>query len=495
MKIYFLLFLILLGIFFGCQNTRNERSVSELTFDSLLIVQKESWSIPGVAIGILRNDSIVYAKGLGVKSIKTGDAITTKSIFHTASVSKPFTATAIVQLLEQGKLNLNDKLIQYIPYFKMEDTRYRDITLKHILTHTSGIPDVDDYEWSQPQYDEDAAKRYASGFSETILDFEPGTEYNYSNAAYDLLANVISSVSGMTFEAYMKKFIFEPVGMTSSTFYTPEVPEDLATTPHILDDSLQIATGYHYPYNRRHAPSSTLQSNVEDMLKWARVNLNKGEIDGKRIYSEDSYHLLISSQVETQWGANRALGWGIREVGKYKVINHSGGDDGYLSFFAFVPEKNLGFVMMANNDFYWSGDASRIWMQQLLLGEVEKEWKVSIGYKLKDYILTEGIEKCKEVYFQIAKEDSIYWCEPKFLDELGYSLLWRGHEKAALDIFQFAVELEPDNATWNESVGEAYLALGEKENAIEWYEKAVELNPKQEYSKAKLMELVTKERR
>ena len=86
----------------------------------------------------------------------------------------------------------------------------------------------------------------------------------------------------------MKKFIFEPVGMTSSTFYTPEVPEDLATTPHILDDSLQIATGYHYPYNRRHAPSSTLQSNVEDMLKWARVNLNKGEIDGKRIYSEDS---------------------------------------------------------------------------------------------------------------------------------------------------------------------------------------------------------------
>ncbi|MEM1406958.1 MAG: serine hydrolase, partial [Bacteroidota bacterium] len=286
----------------------------------MLLVQKESWNIPGVAIGVLRNDSVLYAKGLGVKSIKTGDAITTKSIFHMASVSKPFTATAIVQLMEQGKLDLDDKLIQYIPYFKMEDTRYREITIKHILTHTSGIPDEDDYEWSQPQYDEDAAKRYASGFSETILDFEPGTEYNYSNAAYDLLANVISSVSGMTFEAYMKKFIFEPVGMTSSTFYTPEVPEDLATTPHILDDSLQIATGYHYPYNRRHAPSSTLQSNVEDMLKWARVNLNKGEIDGKRIYSEDSYHLLTSSQVETQWGANRALGWGIREVGKYKVI-------------------------------------------------------------------------------------------------------------------------------------------------------------------------------
>lgn len=492
MRIKFLTLTILTILFFGCQNSQNQRSDAEVTFDSLLLVQKESWNIPGIAIGILRNDSVVYAEGLGVKSINTGDSITTKSIFHMASVSKPFTATAIIQLLEQGKLDLNDRLIKYIPHFKMADDRYKDITIKHILTHTSGIPDVEDYEWSKPQYDTDAAKRYASSFSEAILDFEPGTEYNYSNAAYDLLANVISLLSGMTFEDYMKKFIFEPVGMTNSTFYTPEVQDHLATTPHVLNDSLQITTGYHYPYNRRHAPSSTLQSNVEDMLKWARVNLNRGEIDGKRIFSEDSYDLLTSSQVETEWGLNRVLGWGIRDVGEYKVINHSGGDDGYLSFFAFVPEKNLGFVMMANNDFYWSGDASKIWMQQLVLGEVEKEWKVSIGYKLKDYILTEGIEKCKEIYFETAEKDSIYWCEPKFLDELGYDLLWRGHKEAALDIFQFAVEIEPDNATWNESVGEAYLALGEEDNAIKWYQRAIELNPKQAYSRTKLIELGSK---
>ncbi len=213
MRIKLLTLLILTIIFSRCQNSQNQRSDAEVTFDSLLLVQKESWNIPGIAIGILRNDSIIYTKGLGVKSIKTGDSITTKSIFHMASVSKPFTATAIIQLLEQGKLDLNDKLIEYIPYFKMADARYRDITIKHILTHTSGIPDVEDYEWGQPKYDVDAAKRYASSFSDAFLDFEPGTEYNYSNAAYDLLANVISLLSGMTFEDYMKKFIFEPAGM------------------------------------------------------------------------------------------------------------------------------------------------------------------------------------------------------------------------------------------------------------------------------------------
>ncbi|MEO1051038.1 MAG: serine hydrolase [Bacteroidota bacterium] len=478
-------------VLFSCSNQEHQitKTPQWITYDSLARVQKDSWDIPGLAIGILENDSIVYAEGMGVKSIKEKGSITTKSVFHMASVSKPFTATAIIQLMEKGMLTLDDKLIKHMPYFKMADSRYDQITIKQILTHTSGIPDEDDYEWSKPAYDEGAAKEYALSFTDTFLDFEPGTQYNYSNAAYDLLANVISSLSEMTFEDYMKKHIFEPVGMSNSTFYTPEVPEELLTTPHVLNDSLKIAVGYHYPYNRRHAPSSTLQSNVEDMLKWARVNLNKGEINGNRIYSASSYDLLTSSQVKTDWGANRGLGWAIRQVGEYEVINHSGGDDGYLSFFAFVPEKNLGFVMMANNDFYWSGDASRIWLQQLILGEVEKEWRVSIGYKLKDYIFTEGIEKCKQIYFESAKKDSIYWCAPRFLDQLGYSLLWRGHHQKALDIFTFAVEIDPENATWHESVGEAYLTLGEKEQAIKWYKKAVELNPDQEYAKAKISEL------
>ena len=478
-------------VLFSCSNLdqKSDRTSQWKTYDSLAWVQKDSWNIPGLAIGIVENGRAVYGKGIGVKSIKTQDSITTKSIFHMASVSKPFVATAIIQLVEQGKLNLDDELVKHLPYFKMADARYEQVTIKHILTHTSGIPDVDDYEWNKPQYDDSAAKRYAMSFSETPLDFGPGTKYNYSNAAYDLLAGVISSLSGMTFEDYMKQNIFEPVGMVNSTFYAPAVRDELATVPHILDDSMQVAVGYHYPYNRRHAPSSTLQSNVEDMSRWAIVNLNKGEISGNRIYSENSYELLTSFQIKTGRDENRSLAWKISQMGDYEVINHSGGDDGYLSFFAFIPSKNLGFVMMANNDFYWSGDASKTWLQQLLFGEVEKEWRVSIGYKLKDYILTQGIEKCKEIYFETAEKDNLYWCGPKFLDQLGYDLLWRGHHQEALNIFQFAVELEPNNPSWNESVGEAYLALGEKENALKWYKKAVELNPGQEYSKTKILGL------
>ncbi|MEM7550326.1 MAG: serine hydrolase [Bacteroidota bacterium] len=483
------LIILSLAIFIACTRSEEVNTSSWNTYDSLAKIQKESWNIPGLAIGIVEEGQTVFAKGFGVKSIETQDSLTTKSIFHMASVSKPFVATAIVQLMEREKLDLDDKLIKHLPYFKMADPKFEEITIRQILTHTSGIPDVDDYEWSNPQYDEDAAERYALSFAETSLDFEPGTQFNYSNAAFDLLAGVISSLSGMTFEDYMKRNIFEPAGMVNSTFYTPEVPNHLATSPHVLNDSLRIAVGEHYPYNRRHAPSSTLQSNVEDMLRWASVNLNKGEIEGNRIYTERSYELLISNQVNPEWDFKRGLAWNITEVGEYRIINHSGGDDGYLSFFAFVTGKDIAFVMMANNDFYWSGDASKIWMQKLLFGKVEKEWKVSIGYKMKDYILTEGIEKCKEIYFEEAEKDSLYWCEPRFLNGLGYDLIWRGHHEKALDIFQFAVELEPDNPIWNESVAEAYLALGDKEEAVRWYKKVVELDPDQEYSKSKIEEL------
>ncbi|MEM9674471.1 MAG: serine hydrolase [Bacteroidota bacterium] len=491
MQVYLLfsLLVVVVSLFFSCDK-KTQVNHSEKTFDSLLVMQKESWNLPGVVLGIIKNDEVVYSKAFGVRGIDTNDSLTVKSVFHMASVSKPFVATAIMQLVEDGKVELDGRLIDYVPYFKMADDRYKLITIRHILNHSSGIPDVEDYEWHKPQYDDGAAERYAQSFVDTYLDFNPGTQYSYSNAAFDILANVISRASGMTFEEYMKKNIFEPAGMKNSTFFKPEVPEELATKPHVLGDSLQITVSEVYPYNRRHAPSSTLNSNVEDMLKWAQVNLNKGEINGNRIYSELSYDLLTQPQFKAEGRDSICLSWFAHKLGDYRVVNHGGGDTGYLTDFAFIPGMNAALVMMANNDFYWSGDASRILLQKLVLERIEKEWQIPIHYKLKDYILDEGIEKCKEVYFKEKKDNpEKYVFEGRYLDEFGYQLLYRGHKKEALQIFKFHVELEPDNATYAESLAEGYLALNETEEAIKWYQKAVEINPDQEYSKKKLMEL------
>ncbi|MEO0581734.1 MAG: serine hydrolase domain-containing protein, partial [Bacteroidota bacterium] len=348
MRIFYtttILCLVMLGLMSSCQqnsdsqkNTVHESQPSDKEkTDQLVVKQMESFDAPGLAVGLMKNGEIVYADAHGVQGLDTRDPLTTKSLFHMASVSKPFVATGIVQLMEQGKLQLNDKLTDHLPYFKMADPRYTDITLNHMLNHTSGIPDVEDYEWDNPQYDEGAAERYARSFETVMLDFAPGSAYNYSNAAFDILCDVIAKVSGMAFENYMKVHIFEPVGMGHSTFYKPEVPEEIATKPHVRGDSLHLVVSKIYPYNRRHAGSSTLHSNVEDMMLWAEVNLNKGVINGKRIYQESSYELLTTAQTKI---GERSVGlsWFLNKLNGTKIVFHQGGDTGYSTFFAFIPE-------------------------------------------------------------------------------------------------------------------------------------------------------------
>ena len=142
--------------------------------DEAVLAQKESAEVPGLALGLILDGEVVYAKAHGFQKLQPKEALTTQSLYHMASVSKPFVATAIMQLVEDGKLKLDEKLVTYLPYFKMADESYLQITLRQILTHTSGIPDVEDYEWKTPEVDEQAAERYVKSFTDTKLDFRPG---------------------------------------------------------------------------------------------------------------------------------------------------------------------------------------------------------------------------------------------------------------------------------------------------------------------------------
>lgn len=477
-------------LFLSCNNEeKSTLSPEALAIKNTLFKQKELFDAPGIAFGIIKNDTIVYANAHGVKSLSTQIPVTTSSLFHMASVSKPFVATAIVQLVEQGKIDLDKKLTHYLPYFTMADERYKDITIRHMLTHTSGIPDADDYEWDKPQYDDGAAERYARHHKTITLDFAPGKKYRYSNPAFDILCDVIAKTSGMTFEKYMKTHIFEPTGMKNSTFFKPEVPKNLATQPHVLGDSLQIVVSKVYPYNRRHAGSSTLHSNIEDMLRWAKVNLNKGKIDGKQIYSKKSYNLLTS--VHTPKGLKKVgLSWFLGSLNDVPVYYHSGGDTGYKTFFGFMPQTKSAVVMMANTDQFPSTKNAISIFKNLVFKDTI-HLKAPIHYKLKDYILKNGIEKVKEIYdAEQQKTPQQYMFKNGYIDKLGYWLMDRNHLKAALDIFMFNTELQPEYAGWVDSVGDVYKEMDSIDLAIKWYKKALEMKPDQEYSRKKLQQLL-----
>jgi CubicO group peptidase (beta-lactamase class C family) len=174
--------------------------------------------IPGLAVGIVEDGELVYARGFGV--MKLGDPttpVTAQTLFHMASITKPFVATAVMQLVGQGKVDPDARVTRYLPYFRLKDTRFESITVRQMLTHTSGMPDVTDYRWDKPEYDDGALERYVRSLSAEELRWQPGSKFAYSNMAYEVLGDLVAKVSGKSFEDYVEENILESLGMRSST--------------------------------------------------------------------------------------------------------------------------------------------------------------------------------------------------------------------------------------------------------------------------------------
>jgi CubicO group peptidase (beta-lactamase class C family) len=318
--------------------------------------------VPGFSISIVKDGEPAYIQGFGVAGVESQKPVTTESIFLMASMSKAFTATAIMQLVEVGKIDLDAPVTDYLPYFQLADDRYKDIVIRHLLIHTSGLPSLD-FEttllgyWSaiMPEFDEGAAERYVRGLSETILSCAPGKEFNYSDMAYNVLGEVIAKVSGQLFEDYVQDHILTPVGMRKSTFLLREVDQNLLASPHHLDDRGNVVESEIFPYSRPYAPCGGLFSNVEDMTRWALINLNRGALNGTRILAESSYEVLWAAQVDTGWiefgspkSSSYGCGWSINEIEGHPIFSHGGGELGYQSFILLAPEDAIAVVTMGN---------------------------------------------------------------------------------------------------------------------------------------------------
>ena len=340
----------------------------------------EEAQIPGVALGIVKDGELVYAEGFGVAELGKDDPVTPQTVFHLASIGKTVVGTAVLQLVEQGKIDLDAPIVDYLPYFQLADERYEEITVRQMLAHISGMPDVEDYEWDNPVYDDEAAERYVRSLNEFELLTPPGEEFAYSSMAYDLMGDVIAKASGQSFEEYVQENIFTPLGMENTTYLMPEADAAMLAAPHEIDDSGAVIVRDVYPYNRMHAPSSTLKSNVEDMARYAMAHMNHGELDGATILEPSSYDELWAEQAETGWGDNvnyYGLGWFVGNLDGHPIYHHLGADDGFNANFAVAPDDSIGVIVMLNlmdretfeGDFHVSSIAEPA--MEILLGVAE----------------------------------------------------------------------------------------------------------------------------
>jgi CubicO group peptidase (beta-lactamase class C family) len=309
---------------------------------------------PGLAVAVVKDMELVYATGFGVMNLKTGEEVTPRTLFHMASITKPFVATSMVQLLEQEKLYLDDPIVEYLPYFEMKDERYATLTIRQFLTHSSGMPDVEDYCWDKPEYDEGALERYVRSLTDQELLFEPGEKFTYSNMAFEVLGDLIAKVSGQSFADYVKEHILQPLDMNDSSILIRDVDPALLANGHVKGWFGRTRVTKHYAYNRSHGPSSCLYSNVVDMSRWAIANMNRGELEGRRILDELSYELLWTPAIEgvRVSGDNRpvhiGLSWFLSERAGNQIVSHGGRDTGYRANFVLYPDVGGAIILLSN---------------------------------------------------------------------------------------------------------------------------------------------------
>ena len=313
------------------------------------------WGVPGMGVGIVQNGEIAYARGFGVQSLETGRPVTPDSIFCIASITKCFVATAVMQLVEQGRLHLDAPLVQYLPDFRLDDDRYTHITLRQMLSHTSGMPDMDEDEYddlvAHPEYDEEAPARYVHALASRKMIAAPGERFAYSNIAYNVLGYLITKITGQTFEDYLQEHVLQPAGMPDSTLFFPDVPLDRLAVPHLRAPGMIVNPVY--PYHRADAPASFLHASVVEMCHWAITSLGRGIYQGQRILTPASYEQMwasVAQRGDPPFREEMGLGWTLGHFEGSRTVGHGGGGFGWTCFLALLPEINCATIVMCNEE-------------------------------------------------------------------------------------------------------------------------------------------------
>jgi len=419
---------------------------------------------------IAENGKVVYKGAFGMANMEWNIPNTPDTRFRLGSITKQFTATATLQLVEQGKIKLDGKITDYLPDYR-KDTGDK-VTIHHLLTHTSGIPSYT----GQPGFFENVSrnpykvdefvKKYASG----NLEFEPGSKFSYNNSGYFLLGAIIERVTGKPYEQVLKENIFDPLGMKNSGYdrhatIIPKRASGYSKTPDgyinavYLDMSIPYAAG-------------SLYSTVEDLYLWDQA------LYADKVLSAQSKALMYKPFLE-----NYAYGWAVTNASfkqndqPVQVITHDGGINGFTTtIIRFPTEKNL-IVMLDNTG---SGYLNRLSdsIARILYNQPYEPPKISIVSVLGKTIAEKGIEAGIAQYRDLkAKQAATYDFAEAELNQLGYQLLRSGKAREAIEIFKLNVEAYPQAFNTYDSLAEAYMTINERDLAKLNYKKSLELNP------------------
>lgn len=457
---------------------------------------------------IAEKGRIIYKHSFGLADAERRLPNTEQTAFHLASVSKIFTAVAILQLKQQGKLKLDDPFVKYFPEFP-----WPRITIRHLLSHTSGLLD---YQIFEGPFQENPARLYTNNdlmaafkADKQGLLFEAGEKYSYSNTGYGLLALLVEKISHSTFETYLSKHIFKPSGMNHTYIQTPQIKVDdasrakryefLSYDPAQLKiiDSVQSAYIPAFVLGGIIGPAGMV-STVNDLLKFDQALYSNKLLKQTTLAEAFTPTKLNDGSMALAGWANTlsyyGLGWQILCDSTYgKVVWHGGGSPGSVTIFLRNISRKQTVIALDNVTHRGMHPQGANAFYLLNNGPLFKG-KKSLAVTYVTELHKKGAEAAAVAFTQHRMDSINYYLDEYDFNRLGHDLLGDGFLPEALDVFRLNCFLFPLSFNVYDSYADALNRQGKKDYAIKMYQKSMELNPQNEGGKKVLESLLNDKR-
>lgn len=328
-------------------------SLTQADLEKKLAELIDQHHVPGAQLAVLDGDTITEV-GAGVLSIRTSCPVSTDALFLPGSIGKLYTATLVLMLADEGKVDLDQPVKAYLPAFEVRDTHARDtVTVRDLLRHTSGF---DGDVFIDTGRGDDALPRYMDEIRDLPQIAEPGLIWSYSNSGYSILGRLVEVVTGTVFETALRERLFEPLGLQHTVAFAEEVighPNSVGHVPN-PEDPEQLMVSPQWGLYRSCGPmGASIVASAGDVIRFALLHLDGGvAADGTRLLSADIVAAAQQPQVDlvddTVLGKSWGLGWIIDDFGGVPVIGHDGNSIGQNAFMRVAPEQRFGFCLQTN---------------------------------------------------------------------------------------------------------------------------------------------------
>ena len=321
--------------------TQSTNGTIDQAIDRYVTATMRSARIPGVALGIVRGERIVYLKGFG-RADPSGRPVTPQTPFLIGSITKSFTALAVMQLVDEGRVDLDAPVQRYIPWFRVADPDASSrITVRHLLTMTAGLPQIYETQvWTDQ--DDRALERTVRFLRTAELTGPVGGSFGYSNANYETLGLIVQTVSGMSYEDYIKLHVFAPLDMRNSFAFQDEARRHGMASGYRWWFGAPVAVTF--PDRRAERPAGYLMASAEDMMHYLIAEMNDGRYETRSVLSPRTMALRHTAPAPGKYG----LGWEFVRANGRTLINHDGGTANSQASLFFDPDARVGVFVAAN---------------------------------------------------------------------------------------------------------------------------------------------------